>query len=320
MGTARDLTFGFILPQWLRAMGGVTARGRDLLAIARLAERSGFDSLWLVDHFCFERYADQVEHGFQPPEQLRGVKAGAWECWTTLAALAVATERATIGTLVTNTGYRNPALLAHMANTVDELSDGRLILGLGAGDYRSEYEMHGYPWDRRVGRFEEALQIIRPLLRGESVTVAGEFYAVRGAELVLRGPRPEGPPVMIGLIHGGPRMQRLVTQYADAWDCWLAFSDSRPEAYVKQRDAMYAACERHGRDPATIRQHVTVGVAPPGYTWGSPGTPLTGEPGTVAEQLAGFAEYGVSQICINADPKTEASVEWLARVIEAVRA
>jgi len=320
MMTARDITFGFLLPQSLPMRDGVTSQGQELIVLARLVAQSGFDALWLFDHFCFEAYADLIDNGFQPPEEQRGMKVGVWECWTTLAALAVVTERVTLGTLVTNTAYRNPALLAHMANTVDHLSGGRLILGLGAGDFQSEHEMHGYPWDRRVGRFEEALQVIGPLLRGETVTFAGEFYETRGAEIVIRGPRPAGPPIMIGAMHGGPRMQRLVAQYADVWTCWMAFSDSRAAAYTEQRDAMYAACERHGRDPATVLQHVTVGVALPGQTWSAPGTPLTGTIQAVAEQLAAFAEHGVTQVCINAAPKTATSVEWLARVIEAVRA
>ena len=110
----------------------------------------------------------------------------------TAGALARETRRVEIGTLVVNTGYRNPALLARMADTIDELSEGRLILGLGAGDFESEHVAFGYPWDRRVSRFEEALQIIRPLLRGEKVTFEGEFYTTREAENIPKGPRPEG--------------------------------------------------------------------------------------------------------------------------------
>ena len=128
-----------------------------------------------------------------------------------------------------------------MADTLDELSGGRFILGLGAGAVPSEYDAFGYDFERRVGRFEEALQIIRPLLRGESITFSGEFYRTDEAVLRPKGIRSEGPPILIGLLKGGPRMQRLVAQYADQWNCWLAFRDNRPEAYIPYRDAMFAA-------------------------------------------------------------------------------
>lgn len=157
--------FGIMLPQREGAMGGETARGGDLLALAAMAEELGFDSVWLVDHFLWHvpelsRYGEPVPRGEE------GVRFGFWECWAIASALAAATTHIEIGTLVVNTGYRNPALLARIADTVDELSDGRLILGLGAGAVLGEYEAFGYDYERRVGRFEEALQIIKPMLRG----------------------------------------------------------------------------------------------------------------------------------------------------------
>lgn len=314
------MKIGLVLPQFSGTYDGRMPRGDEILAFARAAEAAGFDSLWLVDHFYWEPFIDLEEHGIAAPEDRRGVRFAAWECWTTLAALAAVTTRVELGTLVTNTAYRNPALLAHMAETVDELSHGRLILGLGAGDYRSEHSMHGYPWDRRVARFEEALQIIRPLLRGETVTVEGEFYQTRDATLIPKGPRPEGPPILIGVIHGGPRMQRLVAQYADEWNCWLVFSDSHASAYQGTVDEMVAACERHGRDPATLRRNVTVGVATPGREYGWPGaTPIQGTPAGIAEQLAAFAECGVDHLTLYVRPGTSGGMEWLGQVIEILR-
>ena len=256
-----------------------------------------------------------------PAENLKGVKRGAWECFTTAAALATATERVEIGTLVANTGYRNPALLARMADTIDELSDGRLILGLGAGDMASEHRAYGYPYERRVSRFEEALQIVRPMLRGESVSFEGEFYQTESAELLPKGVRAEGPPLLIGVLSGGPRMRRLVSQYADHWNAWMAYTDSRPEAYVEPADIMAAACEKHGRDPQTLERNITVSVAMPGESFPMPdAVPLTGTPDEIGENLGRFAELGVKHISLLPFPNTIRTLEALAPVLEQVNA
>lgn len=314
------MKIGILLPQWTRALGGATPGTRDLLDFARSAEEVGFDSVWLIDHLYYAPFLDLMDQGFQMSEERKGVRIGVWECWTTLAALAVATERVRIGTMVTNTGYRNPALLAHMAETVDDLSNGRLILGLGAGDFQSEHTFHGYPWERRVGRFEESLQIIKPLLKGERLTFEGEFYQTQELEMKPRGPRPDGPPILIGLLHGGPRMQRLVAQHADIWNCWFAFGDSRPHVYPRYVENMVAACERHGRDPATLRRSVTVGIVAPGHDFGMPGTtPLTGPPDEVAAQLVSFAEQGVDHITFYPKPFSADGLDWFGRVLEEVR-
>ncbi|MEQ8662269.1 MAG: LLM class flavin-dependent oxidoreductase, partial [Gammaproteobacteria bacterium] len=192
------LRLGLLLPSWSEAMNGVTPRPRDVVAIARLAEEVGFDSVWMSDHFFYEPYADFRVVGVELPDSFAGVKHGQWECWTLLAAIAQATRRVTLGTLVCNTGFRNPALLARMAATVDDLADGRLVLGLGAGDFASEHRAYGYPFDHRIGRFEEALAIIAPLLRGETVSVNGRWHRCEQAALLPRAARAAGPPIMIG--------------------------------------------------------------------------------------------------------------------------
>ena len=155
--------------------------------------------------------------GASAPPDLVGKLYGAWECLTVCAALARETQRVEIGTLVANTGYRNPALLARISETIDELSNGRFTLGVGAGDFLTEHDAFGYPWERRISRFEEALQIIRPMLAGKNVTFDGEFYQTRDAVNLPRGPRSDGLPLLIGVLGRGPRMKRLVAQYADQW-------------------------------------------------------------------------------------------------------
>src|SRR5690349_22697743 len=166
----------------------------SIRAITQQAETDGFDSIWLADHLFYRT----------PGEPTRGI----WECWTMLAALAEATQRVEIGTLVLCNSFRHPAILAKMATAVDEVSGGRLILGVGAGWNEPEYQAFGLPFDHRVDRFEEALQILGPLLRDGHVDFAGRYYQARNCEIVPRGPRPEGPPLMVG-SEGGPRMLKL---------------------------------------------------------------------------------------------------------------
>ena len=128
--------------------------------MARTAEAGGLDSFWLFDHLLFRH----------DPQKTVGI----WECWTLLCALAEATEKIELGTIVLCSPFRNPALLAKMAHTLDEVSNGRLILGIGAGWHKPEFDAFGYPFDKRVDRFEEALQIMQPLLKGQGVDFEGK--------------------------------------------------------------------------------------------------------------------------------------------------
>jgi len=165
----------------------------QIRAIARQAEAAGFDSIWVYDHLLY-RFPEQPT-------------AGIWECWSILAALAEATERVLLGTLVMCVPFRNPAVLAKMAATVDEISGGRLILGLGAGWHKPEFEAFGVPFDHKVDRFDEALQIMVPLLREGKVDFSGTYYSAPDCQLLPRGPRPRGPEILIASAK--PRMLRL---------------------------------------------------------------------------------------------------------------
>src|SRR5260221_14439171 len=166
-------------------------------AVAHQAEADGFDSLWLADHLFYRT----------PGEPTRGI----WECWPMLAALAEATQRVEIGTLVLSNSFLHPAILAKMATTADEVSRGDLILGVGAGGNEPEYQAFGLPFDHRVDRLEEALQILKPLLREGHVDFSGRYYQAPDCDNLPLGPRPEGPPLMVG--GEGPRMLRLTAQY-----------------------------------------------------------------------------------------------------------
>lgn len=318
---AATLKIGLLLPSWTNAMGGATPTTRDVVAIARHAEQAGFDTVWLADHFYFEPYSDFRVVGVAFPDDYAGVKGGAWECWALATAIAGATERVLIGTLVSNTGYRSPALFARMVDTIDDFSGGRIILGLGAGDFETEHRAFGFPFERRVGRFEEALAIIGPLLRGETVTFDGEFHRAEAARLLPKAARAGGPPIMIGTLKGGPRMARLVVQHAAMWNCNLAFGDSGPDAYRDAWAPIGRACETHGRDPATLARHATVGVNMTDEPYPIPGAkPFQGSIARIAEHFAEYAALGVEHVSIMPHPWTHDGIDRFALVIAALRA
>ena len=230
--SGRPLKVGIQLPEVEREV-----RWPELLDMIRAIEDGGFDSIWLGEHLLY-RWSDRPE------------PAGPWEAWTMLAAIATTTTRVEFGPLVACTGFHNPALLAKQASTIDELSGGRLILGLGAGWNETEFRAFGFPFDHRVDRFEEAFTIIRTLLRDGAIDFDGRYYQARDCELRPRGPRPNGPPLLIG--SNGPRMLRMTMPFADAWNSWYADIDNAPAGVAPLRAVVDDACRDVGRDPAEI--------------------------------------------------------------------
>ena len=289
-------------------------RWSDIRDIATLAEDVGFDSLWVVDHFLY-----QLE-GAEEPD-------GLWEAWSLISALASCTKSVELGTLVLCMGFRNPALLAKMADTVEEISGGRLILGLGAGYHELEYRAFGYPYDYRYSRFEEAIQIVHGLLKTGAVDFAGRFYSARDCVLKPRGPRPEGPPIMIGTV--GPKMLGLTAKYADMWNAYWDDIGNSPRGIDRLRTAVDEACADAGRDPATLERSVTVLTADPdAHPWwndmptsyeGLSLEPLSGDVGEVAEELLNYRREGISHVQINMDQLTTDAVERFAPVLEHLR-
>jgi probable F420-dependent oxidoreductase len=295
----RRMKLGVIMGLGEGDFDGGTARYRDVLAMAQAAEQAGLDSFWLPDHL--------VARMPNEPEQ------GVWEVFTFLSALAVQTKDILLGPLVACTSFRNPGMLAKIAAGLDELSQGRFILGLGAGWHEPEYTAFGYPFDHRAARFEEALQVIVPLLREGQVDFAGQYYSARDCFLRPRGPSPKGPPIWIGAA--GPRMLRLTARYADGINTvW----HPQPERAAARLEEFRTACAEVGRDPATVQ--LTVGtmahVLAPGE---SPKEDEKGAIGTaeeVAEALARFAAIGTQHLVIIAEPSNVRGVERLARVVE----
>ncbi len=309
----RPLKVGLLIPSQTWGMDGETPHWPDILRMAQLAEQVGFDSLWLVDHLLARRGASQWRGG--PPTPIDGEQRGCWECASLLAALAATVPRVELGTLVMCAGYRNPALLAKIAHTVDDISQGRLILGLGAGDAEFEHGAFGFPYDHRVSRFEESLQIIRGLLDDTQSTFSGQYHRIQDAVLRPPGPRPHGPPIMIGALAQGPRMLRLVAEYADMWNGWLAHSNSWPEAVAPLREAVDAACEAHGRDPATLARSVALRIAV--FDRVEPtGRAIRGTPESIAAALRAHAEQGVDHVQVLMTPETLPGVEAMAPVLE----
>jgi alkanesulfonate monooxygenase SsuD/methylene tetrahydromethanopterin reductase-like flavin-dependent oxidoreductase (luciferase family) len=299
----RPLKVGLILPDTEKEMGGATARWADLAQLSLAAEELGFDSLWNADHLIYR---------FEGKEQ-----QGPWECWSVMAGLAAVTKRVEIGPLVAATAYRNPALQAKIAETVDEISGGRLVLGLGAGWLESDYRAFGYPYDHRVSRFAEAMAIIHGLLRGDSVTFHGDYYDAENAEIRPRGPRPGGIPIMIGILKtNAPRMFELLAKYGDIWNAWARQTVAEIEA---DREAVDAAMTRAGRDPATVERTVSLLVDLPTST-GRPTEEKQAmrprEPEELAEHLFNYADAGISHVQLMLDPNTMDGIEWAARALE----
>lgn len=293
------MKLGLVLDIDEGTLQGKSPAFRDLQAMAQMAEQVGFDSLWLPDHLIF-RFPEREEQG-------------TWEAFTLLGALAAVTERSQIGPLVACTSFREPALLAKMADTLDEISGGRFILGLGAGWHQPEYEAFGYPFDHLAGRFEEALQIIVPLLREGHVDFQGKYYQARNCVLRQRGPSPSGPPILIGARR--PHMLHIVARYADAWNTvWHTDPAAVLERYAEFKDICTAA----GRDPATIELTVGTLVQLPSTEKSAdlPEKAITGTPEEIANQLRSFADVGVTHLMIAFGPSGVANVEQFGRIIE----
>ncbi len=278
----------------------------ELLEMARTAERIGLDSIWVGDHLLY-RY---------PGEEPRGP----WEAWSLLAALAAATERVELGPLVACLGFHNPAILAKKAATIDAISGGRLVLGIGAGWHQPEYDAYGIPFDHRASRFEEAFTIVRELLRTGRSDFHGTYYSVNDCVLLPRGPRLGGPPLVVGSF--GDRVLRTTLPHVDGWNAWYADYGNTREGLVALLAKVEAVCEAVGRDPATLEKSIAPAVRMPGGV-GRPGgdpaeralKPISGEPKPLASTLRDYAGLGIRHVQLVLDPITVESIEALAPML-----
>jgi alkanesulfonate monooxygenase SsuD/methylene tetrahydromethanopterin reductase-like flavin-dependent oxidoreductase (luciferase family) len=289
---------GLMLPQAPEDGDGAT--WDEIVALARLAEDRGADSLWVADHFLY-RPGDGTEVGYH-------------EAWTLLAALAAATSRVELGSLVLATSFRPAGLVAKMAATLNEVAGGRLILGLGCGWHEPEYDAFGYPFDHRVGRFEAALEVIVRLLRGERVTVEGEWVHLSDAVL-LPAQRLTPPPVLVAAK--GERMLRLTARHAALWQtAWFGLPDERWRDRLRD---FRAGCEAEARDPASIGMTVGVDVGSP-PTGVGPACSLPLDVGAIADGLAAWAAEGVAHVQLGLADSTAASYATCLEAIASFRA
>jgi probable F420-dependent oxidoreductase len=251
----------------------------DVLEDVRGAEASGWYGVWLADHYM-------PNTGDTTP-----VRGDVYECWALLPALAAVTERVRIGTLVSPTSIHHPALLAKRAATIDQLSGGRFVLGLGAGWQLNEHHAYGIdlePPGKRVSRFEEAIAIVRSLLADDTTTFAGEFYNFTDAPA---DPKPVQAPLPLLVGTRGPRMLRITARHANEWNTWHA-----PDL-ADRIQALAEACEKTGRDPATMWRSVNAlidldGSAPPS------GRTLAGSAQQLIDQLGQYAGLGFDEFIL----------------------
>jgi probable F420-dependent oxidoreductase len=297
------MRIGVVLPIGQEDGAAEAAPWPLLRDVALAVEASGFDSLWVYDHFLFRS---------------DGETTGIHECWTVLAAAASITSRVELGTLVMCTGFRNAALLAKMAATLDHISGGRLILGIGSGWNDPEYEAFGYPTDHKVSRFDEAVHVIADLVREGRADLDGTYVTARDAVLLP----PARPDLPILIASKRPKMLELTARHADAWN--LAWFGRPDERLRRVHGELLEACERVGRDPATLG--ITVGVnvlypeaeAPYGGGTGT-GPALSGSPEEIADGLAAHEAFGADHLIAALDPCTPATVAEFAEAVARFR-
>ena len=292
------MKIGLMLP-----LGESEAEGwPNLRAMAVAADEHGLDSVWGADHLVFRE---------------DGETEGIHECWTVLTAVAAVTARVEIGPMVLALPFRNPALTAKMAAELDEISGGRLILGLGCGWHEPEFTAFGYPFDHRVSRFEEGMRIVAPLLREGLVTFEGTYH--RAIEAELRPPpiRAGGPPILIAGKQ--PRMLGLVAEFADQWNAaWYGHPDTADELRTRMAN-LRAALDEAGRDRSSLAITVGIFVAFDDADGDAPDRAIRGTVAAVGEALAGYADLGVSHLITHVWPRTPASVLRLAEAAAIAR-
>ena len=293
---AAQLRVGVQLPEVERDV-----RWPEIVSMARAAEATGFDSVWLGDHLLYR--------GDGRPER------GPWDAWTTLAALAASTERVRIGPLVACAAFHPPGILARMAASVDEVSRGRFVLGIGAGWNETEFRAFGIPFGERASRFEESFAIVRRLLAGERVTFEGRFTHVEDAVLL---PEPaRRVPMMLG--SNGDRLLRAALPHVDAWNTWYRDFGNTPEGFATLNDRVTRLAGEAGRSADEIARSACVLVVLDPHAGERPVdeglVPLEGSPEWIADVLRGLSEAGADEAILVLSPINESSIRSMGEVL-----
>lgn len=297
----RTIEIGLVLPMGESFVDGSTARWSQIRELARRAEEIGFDTVWTADELLWQR-AD-------------GPAQGWWECVAMTAAVAEATSHVKVGTWVISALHRNPGITAKGVETLDEISAGRLVFGLGSGHAGRQAHAFGLPEDHVFGRFKEAVEIIVPLLRQGRADFEGTYHAARKLDHRPVGPRPGRIPIMMGAK--GPKMLELAVRHADIWS-WYVEERSDLIEFGPRLEALLAACDAAGRDPATIGRSAGIVVEPTSMTGAADviGVPLRGTSEEIADGLRTFRDAGFTQIELLLWPPTLAALEAMVPVVE----
>jgi alkanesulfonate monooxygenase SsuD/methylene tetrahydromethanopterin reductase-like flavin-dependent oxidoreductase (luciferase family) len=297
----RSLQIGLVLPMEESWTDGDTPRWTEIRELAVRAEQIGFDTVWVPDELLW-----------RPSD---GETRGWWECVAMAGAVAAATSRVKVGTWILSALHRNPGITAKVVETLDEISGGRFVLGLGSGHAGRQAHAFGLPEDHIVSRFGEAIEIIVPLLRTGRADFEGTFHAARDLEQRPLGPRPGRIPIMIGAK--GPRMLGLAARHADIWS-WYVEERSDLDEFGPRLAAFEKACVDLGRDPSTAGKSAGIIVEPTSVTGAAEvlGTPIRGSAEEIAEGFRTFAAGGFTQLELLLWPRTMAALEAMAPVLE----
>ena len=267
--------------------------------MAQLAESAGFASLWLGDHLLYR--------GDGRPER------GPWDAWTLLAAIASCTKRVEIGPLVACLAFHPPAVIAKMASTVNEISGGRLVLGVGAGWNQPEFDAFGLPFDHRAARFEEAFTIVRGLVSGERVSLDGRFHRVD--DVVLLPASRFHQSTMIGSI--GPRVLRASLPHVDWWNTWFDWFGNDADGFAALNDSISRQCHDVGRDPSTLKRSacLLVDVDPTSTERTISDDYSAATVDDVATRVRELGDAGADEVILVANPIDERSIGRLAEIL-----